>query len=1040
MQVTIQVLGPLRVWRDGVEIDLGPRQRTYLLALLLFRAGRPVSTSELIDLIWDDEMPTSALNILQKYVGALRRLLEPELPARASGSFLHRRGSGYLFEPTGVELDLAEFRTLRDRAREELAADRVEDALASYERALAAWHGPAGDGLALTARALPLVASINEELLDACVEAARLAVPHGHAKRVHQPLRLAGWMAPYDETVQATLMTALAASGQQVEALSVFETVRLRLAEDLGIDPGPALREAHEQVLRQVGPTSTPRPAGVHPLVGRREELALVRNAVDSAAFAGSQLVVVEGPPGVGKTRLLVEVSAEALRQGALPAWGGCQHGDGAPAMWPWIQVVGSLLASLPAERRSSWSAGVLGDLTDRPDLTGPAPARLDVGARFQLFEQVTALLAEVATDRPVLVVVDDLHWADLASLQLFTHLAGALPAGCVLMGTVRDHAPAPSDEVRSMLAALARLDRHRRISLGPLDPAEVAELIRRDTGQVPSPGVALSIQARAEGNPLFVRELARYLADIGGLDDQAAARAGVPSTVRDIVEDRTHRLDDDLRRLIGIAALMGRDIDVRLLAHAAEIEAAACLESLGALEALGLVEVAPGSYSEWRFTHDLVREAVARSTPQAEAAHLHLRVADALERAAGSADRHAEALGHHLVLAGPLAEPARVAEALLIGGRVATRRCAYDLAEKYLDACTRAARDAGLPELELTALTERLAVTGIHAGFVATTPADLDRAEELARSLGREREATEFLVSRFLAHAQAIQISEGGRIARRLLRHGERSTDPVVRAAGHHAWGVHQWSSGHVGEACRHLGLASRIIAGDHERDPMMQRLQLLTPVMLALNTALHGDLDAAHALFDAVEADAGDDPYRMSIWGSFSVTAAVAAGDPRWALRVAEATIATDPDFAFSFSGAYTRLARHWARAMTGGNAAAEADQVETIIAATLVDPPRSNLATWYALLAEMHLVAGDAPAAMAALDRAEAAIAVHGERYAEGLVLLMRARTLRDSAASPAEVRAAARHAVTISRSREAHLFATRATDLLGELALR
>ncbi|TKK77224.1 transcriptional regulator, partial [Herbidospora galbida] len=247
--LTVQVLGPLRVWRDGVEVDTGPRQQTYLLALLLMRAGRPVSSAELIDLVWDDGMPASASNIVHKYVGTLRRLLEPGLPARAAGSFLHRRNSGYQFDDGRVSLDLAEFRRLLGRARAEADAHRFDEAAASYEEALSRWRGSAGDGLAVGAAAAPLFASVNRELLDACVEAARVAVPHGHAGRILQPLRLAAWIAPMDETIQATLMTALAASGQPEEARSVFETVRARLADDLGIDPGPALREARRQVL-----------------------------------------------------------------------------------------------------------------------------------------------------------------------------------------------------------------------------------------------------------------------------------------------------------------------------------------------------------------------------------------------------------------------------------------------------------------------------------------------------------------------------------------------------------------------------------------------------------------------------------------------------------------------------------------------------------------------------------------------------------------------------------------------------------------------
>ncbi|WP_248294457.1 AAA family ATPase [Actinoplanes sp. TBRC 11911] len=1018
--MTFQVLGPLRVWRDGVEIDTGSPQQSYLLALLLLRAGRPISVSDLISLVWDDDPPASALNIVHKYVGTLRRLMEPELPARTPGSFLHRHGNGYRFDDGRASLDLTEFRRLLGEAR------AARDGVDAYGQALLLWRGSAGDGLTLSATAGPLFTAVDRELLDACVEAGRVAVPAGRTERIVQPLRLAAWIAPFDETVQATLMTALATAGRRAEALSVFETVRARLADELGIDPGRELREAQRRILQQteaVPPSAgpVPRPGS---LVGRHEELALLRQAVTKA----TQVVLVEGAPGVGKSRLLDEVTGEAEATGALAVWGRCQDGGGVPSMWPWIQIVEGLTASLPDTERAHWTIE-LGDLLPQPANEATARKRPDAGAQFRLFGNVVALFSAAAARRPLIVVVDDLHWADEASLQLFTHLAESVPARSVLLGTLRSHAPTPGRHVRRMLAAVARHEHHRRIALGPLDPADVAELVRQETGESPSPDVVHGIQARTEGNPLFVRELARILAEENQLSDQAAARSAVPATVRDIVRDRTSKLDDEERRLIEIAGLMGRDIDVRLLASAAGVDASRCLTHLEALEALGLVEASPDSPHDWRFAHDLVRESVARSATRSDAARFHLSIATALAQRPDMA----EALAHHLSSAGPLAAPEQTAQALVAAARIATRRSAYETAETQLDTAARIARNAGLLELELTALTELTAIAGIHAGFVGATMDHLDRAEEVARALGHERVATGFLFSRFLAHAQGIQLDAAGRLARRLLGYGQRSADPVVQASGHHAWGVHQWSSGNVGEAYRNLSRSDALIRARRDAEPLRHRLQMMTPVMLALNTALHGDPAAARLRFDMLEAEAGDDPYAISIWGSFAVTAAAAAGDFAWALRAAETAIKADPDFSFTFSGSYPRLAKHWALAMSGADPVACAAEVERIIETKLVDPPRSNLATWYALLAEIHLRADDPTAAMTALDKAASFIEAYGERYAEGLVLLIRAKAFQ-AGGNVESAEHAARRALVLSQEREAHLFAARANDLL------
>ncbi|MBG6064520.1 AfsR/SARP family transcriptional regulator [Micromonospora ureilytica] len=139
-----QILGPLRIWRDDIELSAGPRQQGYLLALLLARAERPISVSNLIELLWGEDAPTSATNVIHKYVGTLRRLMEPSLPPRAIGSYLRRHGGGYLFAPGPGTLDLVSFRELTSAARASLAQRDRGKALDSYVEALELWRGPAG--------------------------------------------------------------------------------------------------------------------------------------------------------------------------------------------------------------------------------------------------------------------------------------------------------------------------------------------------------------------------------------------------------------------------------------------------------------------------------------------------------------------------------------------------------------------------------------------------------------------------------------------------------------------------------------------------------------------------------------------------------------------------------------------------------------------------------------------------------------------------------------------------------------------------------
>ena len=1015
----LQILGPLRVWRDGAEQAAGPRQQAYLLAVLLAQAGRPVTVAELIDLIWAEDVPASAVNILQKYVGALRRLLEPSLGLREPGSYMPRRADGYLFTAGPRTLDVVLFRELVGTARARSGEQRFDAALDAYVRAVGLWQGPAGDGLARTPAAAATFTALDGEFFDACVAATGLAIRLGRSERVISPLRLAARMAPLDELVQASRVSALAAAGRTAEALSVFQEVRGRLATELGVDPGPALREAQMRVLRPAA--DQPVPAASR-MVGRVEELSVVRVVVEAALAGRTGMVLVEGAAGLGKSHLLEEAGAEASRRGALVVWGRCLEGNSVPSMWPWIEVFGTLA-------REHRLVGELGRLSSAGDVAD-SQVLPDRGAQFRLFEEATALVGRAAAQRAVVLFMDDLQWADSASLLLFGHLIARLPAGTAVIGAFRDRAPIPGPDLARMLAAASRLPRHRRIRLGPLDPAGVAELVRRETGQQPGLGAIGHLHARTGGNPFFVRELSRLLAGGGPISEAVAAGAAIPATVRDIVRDRMTGLDDVARNLLLIAALIGREVDLALLAHSSGLDPVACLDHLERLEQAGLIEPVAGKAYSFRFPHDLVREAVVDRTAPARSAPIHLMVADVLERAATGESPQAERLAHHLWAAGPLADPARTAGAFLRAGRRAAAKLALDAAAGHLRLAVHMARAAAAPELELTALSSFVAVDAMRAGYVGSAVDLLERAEHLARGLGREREAAELLFSRWAAHAQGMRLAEAGRLARQLLDQGETSGEEIVRAYGRYSWGIHQWGAGHIGEAFRYLSPA---LPDDRPKDspePLRRDLRLISAGMLAMVTALHGDVGAAWQQLDTMEANVGNDPYAVTVWASYAARTAALIGDPGPARRAAERGVAADPAFSFVYLGTYQRLAGHWARAVTGDDPVGAAGEAARLIAATLAEPPRSDLATWYGLLAEMWLAAGRLDEAGAALARADQALDRYGQRYAEGLLLMIRARLLEARGEPAATVEAVTGRARAVSAAGEAHLFAGRA----------
>ncbi len=236
----------------------------------------------------------------------------------------------------------------------------------------------------------------------------------------------------------------------------------------------------------------------------------MLRKAIEAALTRRTGLGVVEGEPGSGKTRLLAEAAALAERRGALVVWASCLEGDGTPSMWPWEQALAAVVDSLPVAAREKWLGG--GAPAASSNRAATTRHRRSGGrSQFRLFEQVVTVIGQAAAERPLLLIMDDLHWIDAASLQLFGHLAGRLPAGTALVA--RSARPRAHPRLRPLAGARRRrtgCPGHRRFRLGPLGLPDVAELIRRETGHEPGVDVARDIHARTAGNPFFVRELSR--------------------------------------------------------------------------------------------------------------------------------------------------------------------------------------------------------------------------------------------------------------------------------------------------------------------------------------------------------------------------------------------------------------------------------------------------------------------------------------------------------------------------------------------------
>jgi DNA-binding SARP family transcriptional activator len=308
-----------------------------MLALLLVRTGGVVGPADFEALLWEEDPPAGATNIIHRHIGALRRLLEPGLPSRASGRWVERHGRGYRLAVDAQASDLVQFRTYVEAAQRATRNGDHAAAATQYLAALRTWGGRCGAGLEPAPAMLPEFVALDHERSAAACAATDIALAGGQVRDLLPVLRSIAEQDLFDEALQARLMLALAADGKQADAMAVFEKVRLALADQLGVDPGAELRAARARVLRQQGVVAAPaempsvadrvtaghpsprtgavapRPPAQVPLstrffTGRERELGRLSDLLphDDDPPVAVVTVAVDGLPGVGKTSLVV--------------------------------------------------------------------------------------------------------------------------------------------------------------------------------------------------------------------------------------------------------------------------------------------------------------------------------------------------------------------------------------------------------------------------------------------------------------------------------------------------------------------------------------------------------------------------------------------------------------------------------------------------------------------------------------------------------------------------------------------------------------
>lgn len=835
----VRLLGGVAAERDGAGLELTATIRR-LLAFLTLHPG-PHERDALALRFWPDATAGGARANLRTAVWSMRR----ELGADA---VVTTRGTVGL-DPHVLAVDVEDVVERAERGDQDAAT-----ALCRSE--LLAGVADEWAGVARVAHGARVAT-----LLDGLAQRAEAA---GDAAAAARWSRERCALTPLDEPAHSLLLRRLAAAGDRAGAVAAGRALTTRLHAELGVAPGPAVEGALAALRRPDRPAPAPGGARPWPLYGRQAELRALAAAWAAARSGRGGVVVVTGEAGIGKSRLVRELTHRADNAGARVAAGAGLDVGGETPLAMWQELARELVGVVPPPpARAAWPAE-LGRLA--PDLVQalgrdavPAPVAAPELERLRIFDAVLRLVEWAAADRPVLLVAEDVHRADRVSMQLCAHIGRRVSGLPVLLVLTRRDRPA-RPEADALLADLAgRGIAVGEVDLGPLSRAEVAA-VARAVARLDEPDLT-RVVATADGNPLLAVEITRTI---------AAGVAAVPSGLRAAVRAATRSLPADARDLVEAVAAAGRELGP------AEIAALVPGDRAGAERLVmetGLVHRVRGGL---RFRHALLAEAARADLRDAEGCHE--RVALAVESAAGADGRERLA--------------AEVARHLSMAGR-------EDLAgERYTRAARHARSVGALPE-----------AAGFAAEAVRCLPADVDARLERAEILALLGDQDGFEREWSVAHdrtppaGRALAWERRGTVLRTVLCHPAASLaayrnaweqltadDPHlrVRILVGMAWG--EAAAGDPAHARRLLG---EIAAADAAPSPVttaeVENAGLMTLVRL-------GRFDECEPVADrawAAAAAAGRIELAYAIW-AHTAAALSCVGDLEGALRAADRAVA--------------------------------------------------------------------------------------------------------------------------------------------------
>ena len=493
--------------------------------------------------------------------------------------------------------------------------------------------------------------------------------------------------------------------------------------------------------------------------VGRQHEIAELTAALEDALAGQGRLVMLVGEPGIGKTRTAQELAVLAEQRGAQVLWGRCYEEQGAPPYWPWVQAIRAYVQQVDAEQLtaelgsgSADIAEIIPDLREKlPDL-GTPPALEPEQARFRLFDSITSFLKNAAQHQPLLLVLDDLHWADRSSLLLLEFLAQEIDSSPMLvLGAHRDVELTRSHPLSQTLGALVREQLFHRVQLDGLTRQEVGELLEGNAEVTLTPENVEVVHSRTDGNPFFVGEVTRQVTPENITHDEEWASI-IPEGVRDAIGRRLNRLSEQCIEALTTASIIGREFDFRLLDVLSEGRSEdQLLQVVDEAVSAHFIEEVSGRAERFQFNHALVQQTLAEELTTTRRVRLHARIAEALEDQYGyDAEIHSAELARHFAEAQTSTGISKMVRYSLLAGEQALAAYAWEealgffdrgLAAREIDSSgTEAATDDQAAALLFGVARARSAVVEVHQ--LEGVFSNLSRAFEYYTSVGNAAQA----------------------------------------------------------------------------------------------------------------------------------------------------------------------------------------------------------------------------------------------------------------------------------------------------------